>query len=108
MFLYPDSHLEQMGLYQRYDEELYGSHKSSYPKVVLYGKHLYHCMHILLYGTMDFVQMYNDLEWQSSSEFLKAGEHANFCGKVGSMIILAPQSALTRLRITDCWIYTGD
>lgn len=51
-------------------------------KLILYGRHLYHCMHVLLYGAMDLVQMYKDHEWQTSPDFLKAAEHANNCAEV--------------------------
>lgn len=51
-------------------------------QVVLYSRHLWHCMHIILYGTMDFVEMYRDLTWQASSSFVAAGEHAIACAQV--------------------------
>ena len=54
----------------------------SYPKQVLYGRHICHCLYILLYGKMDFVDMYRDSEWLSSPDFLKAGDHANSCARV--------------------------
>lgn len=50
--------------------------------IAYYALHLYHCMHILLYGPMDIVVMYEDLKWQASSEFVAACEHANSCAKV--------------------------
>lgn len=50
--------------------------------IAYYALHLYHCMHILLYGPMDIVVMYEDLKWQASSEFVAACEHANACAKV--------------------------
>lgn len=52
------------------------------PQIAYYALHLYHCMHILLYGPMDIVVMYEDLKWQASSEFVAACEHANACAKV--------------------------
>jgi hypothetical protein len=87
-FLRSGNPSKEIGAYEPCDQELYIPQKSLYPKVVLYGKHLYHCMHILLYGTMDFIQMCNDPQWQSSSDFLKAGEHANSCAKVCFKIVL--------------------
>lgn len=53
------------------------------PHIAYYALHLYHCMHILLYGPMDIVVMYEDLKWQASAEFIAACEHANACAKVG-------------------------
>ena len=50
--------------------------------IAFYALHLYHCMHILLYGPMDIVVMYEDLKWQASSEFVAACDHANACAKV--------------------------
>jgi hypothetical protein len=105
-FLHPKSVTRQTTAYEVYDEELYVPGKSLFPKVVIYGKHLYHCMHIFLYGTMDFVQMYNDLEWQSSPDFLKAAEHANSCAKVN----FAPNFhilASIYLRTTDNSFHPG-
>ena len=105
-FLHPKSVTRQTTAYEVYDEELYVPGKSLFPKVVIYGKHLYHCMHIFLYGTMYFVQMYNDLEWQSSPDFLKAAEHANSCAKVN----FAPNFhilASIYLRTTDNSFHPG-
>ncbi|RDW89167.1 hypothetical protein BP6252_01199 [Coleophoma cylindrospora] len=58
-------------------------------KIVLYGRHLYHCMHVLLYGAMDLVQMYRDHEWQTSPDFLRAAEHANNCAEISGQILVA-------------------
>jgi hypothetical protein len=55
------------------------SHNS---KVILYSRHVWHCLHILLFGTMDFVEMFKDLSWQASSDFVQAGEHAMACAQV--------------------------
>lgn len=52
------------------------------PTVAYYGFHMYHCMFVLLHGPMDVVRMYQDLTWQSSSDFLTAGEHAVACANV--------------------------
>lgn len=68
--------------YGVYDSALYVPGKVEVPNAVLYAKHIYHCMYILLYGAMDFIEMYNDAAWQSSADFLHAGEHANNCAKV--------------------------
>jgi hypothetical protein len=57
----------------------------NFSKVVLYGRHIWHCLHILLFGTMDFVEMYKDLSWQASADFVQAGEHAISCAKVSSL-----------------------
>jgi hypothetical protein len=53
------------------------------PTVAYYALHLYHCMHILVYGKMDLINMYDDIEWQKSPSFIKAGEHAVSCATVG-------------------------
>lgn len=52
------------------------------PPVAYYGFHMYHCMFVLLHGPMDVVRMYQDLTWQSSADFLTAGEHAVACANV--------------------------
>jgi xylanolytic transcriptional activator XlnR len=39
-------------------------------------------MHVLLYGQMDLVRMYEDARWQASPDFLKAGKHAMACANV--------------------------
>lgn len=56
------------------------------PCMSYYGLYLYHCLHILLYGKMDLVCMYEDVEWQVSPDFLKAGEHATACANVLSTL----------------------
>jgi hypothetical protein len=53
-----------------------------HPTVAYYALHLYHCMQILLYSHMDALQMYHDLEWQSSPDFIVAGEQAMSCANV--------------------------
>lgn len=65
-----------------YDGFLYVPGGSQVPHAVLYAKHIYHCLYILVYSAMDFIAMFNDTVWQSSSDFLHAGEHANDCAKV--------------------------
>lgn len=55
---------------------------SAYPTIAYCGLHLYHCMHVLLYGQMDLVRMYEDAEWQASPDFIRAGEHAMACANV--------------------------
>ncbi|EEA26285.1 hypothetical protein PMAA_073610 [Talaromyces marneffei ATCC 18224] len=57
------------------------------PQIAYYALHLYHCMHILLYGPMDIVVMYEDLKWQASSEFVAACEHANACAKMAQHVL---------------------
>ncbi|KAJ5727741.1 NmrA-like family protein [Penicillium malachiteum] len=57
------------------------------PKVAYYGLHMYHCMFILLHGPMDIVRMYKDHTWQSSMDFLTAGEHAAACANVARYIL---------------------
>lgn len=52
------------------------------PHIAMYAEHMYHCMWILLYGKLDLGLMYGDTEWLSSTEFLKAGDHAVYCAKV--------------------------
>ncbi|CZR63737.1 uncharacterized protein PAC_13634 [Phialocephala subalpina] len=60
-------------------------------KVVLYGRHIWHCLHVLLFGRMDFVEMYRDLSWQASTDFVQAGEHAISCAKLaGSILTIDP------------------
>jgi hypothetical protein len=54
----------------------------AHPRLAIYARHVYHCLHILLFGQMDLVQMYNDSHWLSSPDFIKAGEHAGQCSKV--------------------------
>lgn len=61
---------------------------STWHRLALYAEHMYHCMYILLYGKMDFVAMYNDIAWLASPDFIKAGEHAMACGKVGCILLL--------------------
>jgi hypothetical protein len=39
-------------------------------------------MQILIYSHMDALQMYHDLEWQSSPDFIVAGEQAMSCANV--------------------------
>lgn len=56
-------------------------------------------MHILLYGTMDFVSMYSDLEWQASSDFLAAGEHANRCAELAETILIIDKSLFLLYRL---------
>jgi xylanolytic transcriptional activator XlnR len=70
------------GFPKAFDYDSYLSDTAASSKVVLYGRHIWHCLHILLFGTMDIVQMYRDLAWQSSSDFVHAGEHALICAKV--------------------------
>jgi hypothetical protein len=53
-----------------------------------YGLHMYHCMFVLLHGPMDVVQMYQDHEWQASSDFLSAGEHAVACANVSLSVVI--------------------
>ncbi|KAK0387014.1 hypothetical protein NLU13_5328 [Sarocladium strictum] len=59
-----------------------------HPTVAYYALHLYHCMHILLFSRMDALQMYNDLEWQSSPGFIAAGEQAMSCANVARHIVI--------------------
>jgi xylanolytic transcriptional activator XlnR len=61
---------------------------SACPTLAYYGLHLYHCMHVLLYGQLDVVRMYEDVEWQASPDFIKAGEHAMACANVSHPSIL--------------------
>uniref|UniRef100_A0A093V8Y3 Xylanolytic transcriptional activator xlnR n=1 Tax=Talaromyces marneffei PM1 TaxID=1077442 RepID=A0A093V8Y3_TALMA len=61
------------------------------PQIAYYALHLYHCMHILLYGPMDIVVMYEDLKWQASSEFVAACEHANACAKSCFIFLILAQ-----------------
>lgn len=68
------------------------SHNS---KAILYGRHVWHCLHILLFGTMDFVEMYKNLTWQASSDFVQAGEHAMSCAQVVSLFPFPFLSSLT-------------
>jgi hypothetical protein len=51
------------------------------PKVLLYGWHIFHCLYIVLYGKLDFIQMFRDTEWLLSKDFLIAAEHAGQCAK---------------------------
>ena len=76
---------------------------NNYSKVVLYGRHIWDCQHVLLFGTMDFVGMYKDLSWQASADFVQAGEHAMSCAKVDFLTIL-PRSLLTKP--TACRIHS--
>ncbi|OJJ50600.1 hypothetical protein ASPZODRAFT_55029 [Penicilliopsis zonata CBS 506.65] len=69
-----------------------------YPKVAYYGLHMYHCMFILLYGLMDVVRMYEDLEWQASSDFIIVGEHAMACASVAKHILLVDPQLLFMYR----------
>lgn len=62
---------------------------SACPTIAYYGLHLYHCMHVLLYGQIDLVRMYEDTEWQASPDFIKAGEHAMACANITRFIITA-------------------
>jgi len=39
-------------------------------------------MYILLYGQMDLFTMYEDIEWQASSDFIEAGKHTFSCANV--------------------------
>ncbi|BCS04224.1 Zn(II)2Cys6 transcription factor [Aspergillus luchuensis] len=65
------------------------------PPVAYYGFHMYHCMFVLLHGPMDVVRMYQDLTWQSSADFLTAGEHAVACANVARHILrIDPQLSL--------------
>ncbi|KAI2841516.1 transcriptional regulator family: Fungal Specific TF [Aspergillus niger] len=65
------------------------------PTVAYYGFHMYHCMFVLLHGPMDVVRMYQDLTWQSSSDFLTAGEHAVACANIARHILrIDPQLSL--------------
>jgi len=59
---------------------------SNVPTIAYYGLHLYHCMHILLYGQLDLICMYQDTQWQASPAFIKAGEHAVACANVRGML----------------------
>ena len=70
------------GIVKVFDLDAYLPDSVASSKVVLYGRHIWHCLHVLLFGTMDIVQMYRDLDWQSSSDFVQAGEHAISCAKV--------------------------
>jgi hypothetical protein len=75
------------------------------PHIAYYALHLYHCMHILLYGPMDIVVMYEDLEWQASSEFIVACEHANACAKVSQSALVLPDWQIhVHLCIPSLWI----
>lgn len=51
------------------------------PKMLLYGWHLFHCFHILLYGKMDLIEMFSDTDWLLSRDFLITAEHAGHCAK---------------------------
>lgn len=64
------------------DTECKSPPPSRTPTAAYYGLHMYHCMFILLHGPMDLVRMHHDLEWQLSSNFLIAGEHAVACANV--------------------------
>ena len=55
---------------------------TSHPLLAIYGRHVHHCMYMLLYGRVDFVEMYKDTEWISSPDFLEAVDHASRCAKV--------------------------
>ena len=55
---------------------------SEAPIVAYYALHLYHCLHVLVYGKMDLINMYHDTEWQASADFVKAGENAMTCAIV--------------------------
>lgn len=92
--------------YATYDSPLYGSSSavSLSPKLVVYAKHIFHCMHILLYGTMDFVSMYSDLEWQASSDFLAAGEHANRCAELAETILAIDKSLFLTYRLFGTYL----
>ncbi|KFZ20702.1 hypothetical protein V502_03051 [Pseudogymnoascus sp. VKM F-4520 (FW-2644)] len=58
------------------------------PHIAMYAEHMYHCMWILLYGKLDLGLMYGDTEWLSSTEFLKAGDHAVYCAKIAADILV--------------------
>jgi hypothetical protein len=93
--------------YTTHDSSLYDSNNpaiSMLPKIVLYAKHLYHCMHILLYGKMDFVSMYSDLEWQASPGFLAAGEHANRCAELAESILVIDKSLFLMYRLFGTYL----
>lgn len=55
----------------------------SEPKLLLYGWHIFHCLHIVLYGKLDLIQMFRNTEWLLSNDFLLAAEHAGQCAKAG-------------------------
>lgn len=78
-----------------YDSESLDSTNS---KVVFYGRHIWHCLHVLLFGTMDFVEMYRDLAWQASTDFVQAGEHAISCAKVSFTLLCL--SAIHKQQLT--------
>lgn len=61
-------------------------------------------MHILLYGKMDFVSMYSDLEWQASPDFLAAGEHANRCAELAESILVIDKSLFLMYRLFGTYL----
>lgn len=77
--------------------------RSEIPALAYYALYLYHCLHILLYGQMDLISMYEDARWQASSDFLVVGEHAIICANVS--IQLSPPDLLSTLRSVDS-LYT--
>lgn len=79
-------------------DSLQEQHRSypSEPKLLLYGWHIFHCFHILLYGKMDLVQMFRDTDWLLSRDFLVTAEHARHCAKE-SVISSLDQSIIVYL-----------
>lgn len=73
------------------------------PALAYYALYIYHCLHILIYGQMDLISMYEDTEWQASSDFLAAGEHAIVCANVSIQSI--PHDLIFKLRCID-WLRT--
>lgn len=75
----------------------------SEPKMLLYGWHLFHCFHILLYGKMDLVQMFSDTDWLLSRDFLVTAEHAGHCAKESAVLIsrAQPPSLFLQRKLTD-------
>ncbi|KKY18907.1 putative transcriptional activator xlnr [Phaeomoniella chlamydospora] len=74
------------------------------PRLIYYGNHLFHCLHILLYGPMDLVSMFEDAEWQASPDFIKAGEHAMDCAKVARNILLVDPYLDTMFRFFGTYL----
>lgn len=72
---------------------------SEIPALAYYALYLYHCLHILLYGQMDLIRMYEDTGWQASSDFLVVGEHAIVCANVS--IQLSSLDSFSTLRSVD-------
>ena len=67
----------------------------SIPLAAIYGLHVYHCLHVLLYGKMDLIRISEDIEWMSSGDFIRVGRHSRCCAKVCRVLQLLPSKTWT-------------